>query len=105
MIKYSPKNSNYSDIIGLNLTQSLFKIMFKGDKKAFILQISGNIFESEENNVNIWNLIGSNNIARNYYPTTYVMEYHGCKYMILNKNQLWEFNLSTKQLRLVNTYS
>ncbi|CAG9311024.1 unnamed protein product [Blepharisma stoltei] len=105
MIKYSPKNNNYSDIVGLNLTQSVYKILFKGDKKAFILQTSGNIFESEENNVNKWNLIGNNNIPSNYAPTTYVIEYHGCIYMILLINQLWEFNLSTKQLRLVNTYS
>ncbi|CAG9311023.1 unnamed protein product [Blepharisma stoltei] len=105
MIKYSPKNNNYSDIIGLNLTQNVLKIMFKGCKKAFILQTGGNIFESEENNVNKWNLIGTNSIKHGANPTTYVIEYHGCIYMILLQNQLWEFNLSTKQLRLVNTYS
>ncbi|CAG9311028.1 unnamed protein product [Blepharisma stoltei] len=105
MIKYSPKNNNYSDIIGLNLTSGSRKTLFKGGKKALILQTSGNIFESEENNINKWNLIGSNNIPSGAYSSTYVIEYNGCIYMILLQNQLWEFNLSTKQLRPVNTYN
>ncbi|CAG9311029.1 unnamed protein product [Blepharisma stoltei] len=105
MIKYSPRNNNYSDIIGLNLTSGSRKILFKGGKKVFILQTSGNIFESEENNINKWNSIGSNSITSGSYPSTYVIEYNECIYMILLQNQLWKFNLSTKQLILVNTYN
>ncbi|CAG9324145.1 unnamed protein product [Blepharisma stoltei] len=101
IIIYSITQNNYQEVPNLVLNAS-YKFMLRGNKRVYLFEKGGRTFESAENNVFSWTQIGTNSIYRNYNQSSAV-RYKGCLYFVVCINQLWKFDLGSKQASQVAT--
>ncbi|CAG9311726.1 unnamed protein product [Blepharisma stoltei] len=101
IIIYSITQNNYQEVPNLLLNAS-YKLMLRGNKRVYLFEKGGRTFESAENNVFSWTQIGTNSNTGDLNQSSAV-RYKGCLYFVVYPNQLWKFDLSSKQASQVAT--
>ncbi|CAG9325067.1 unnamed protein product [Blepharisma stoltei] len=100
LIKYNFKKDAFIKISNLILAKEIHKRLFIGNSRAYVIETSQNIYESEELNPMRWKNIGKNNI-KNAWIWSFGAFFNGKLWFINWECDLIKFDLESKKLDFV----
>ncbi|CAG9331260.1 unnamed protein product [Blepharisma stoltei] len=95
---YDTFSECYTDL--LQLTPDSCKIICVGNSRGYVLQTSGDIFESEEDNIYSWKSLGNSSVFGTNL-ISYKVYLENSVYFIFCYGNLYQFNLSTKKTDMI----
>ncbi|CAG9325069.1 unnamed protein product [Blepharisma stoltei] len=98
--KYDINKNTFKQIQGLELARDFYKRGFAGNIRAYIIETSQKIYESEELNPLNWKIIGSNAVS-NSYIWSFGAYYDSNLWFINSKSELIMFGLESKKFELI----
>ncbi|CAG9315491.1 unnamed protein product [Blepharisma stoltei] len=100
---YSISQNNYKDVPSLVLNVNYYKFMMRGNNRIYLVEKGLRIIESAENDYSSWTQVGGCSISNSPWLQSSIVRYKGSLYFIHYNNQLWKFDLASKQISQVKS--